>query len=156
MSQQYVDLDNARQQDQAQVMKDIIDAGHCPFCEQNLRRYHRQPIIKETRHWLLTPNQWPYEYTKYHWLAIYREHVTDLQSIEPIAGQELIELFAWLEKKYQLPGGGWCMRFGDSNYSAGSVNHIHAQFIIPDITVDGYQPVRVKLGKSPDKLHQQF
>lgn len=152
MNDQFVDLDNARYDDQAAVMQDIKDAQHCPFCEQNLRRYHKQPIIRETKHWLLTPNQWPYKHTKHHFLAIYREHITSLQEIDPQAGQELIELYAWLEKEYQIPGGGWVMRFGDTKFSAGSVSHLHSQFIVPDIDDPDYQPVRVKLGKSPNKL----
>lgn len=145
---QFVDLDNARLGEQKQVMREIIAAGHCPFCLENLRNYHKQPIIKETPHWLVTFNQWPYEHTKQHFLLIYKEHAEKLNELDPTAGQELIELVAWLEKEYQVPGGGWAMRFGDTNYSAGTVAHLHVQFISPDIEEDNFEPVRLKIGKT--------
>lgn len=148
MDKNFVDLDNARVEEQKQVMRDIIEAGHCPFCAQNLKKYHQLPIIKESKYWLLTTNQWPYKNTKFHFLAIYKQHVTKLQQINPLAGRELIELFTWLEKEYQIRGGGWVMRFGETKYSAGSVSHLHAQFIVPDLESDNYQPIRVKIGKS--------
>ena len=148
-----VDLDNAREKDQIKVMKKIISAGDCPFCLDNLRKYHKRPILKETKHWLLTENQWPYPHTKLHLLAIYKEHAEKLVELKPEAGQELLELMQWAEKHYQVPGGGWCMRFGDTNYSAGTVKHIHAQFLVPDIDAPDYdtKPVKVKIGKTGRK-----
>ena len=150
MSKQFVDLDNARVEEQKQVMQDIISADHCPFCAENLEKYHRQPIIKETEHWVLTKNQWPYNNTKLHLLAIYKQHVTNLADLEPIAGKELLELFQWVEKEYSVPGGGWAMRFGDTDYSAGTVAHIHSQFLVPDIHRPDYnqKPVKIKIGKT--------
>ena len=145
--QNFVDIDNSREEDQKQVMEDIISAGHCPFCEENLRKYHKQPILKEGRYWIVTDNQWPYKNTKVHLLIIYKKHATDLSQLDPKSGRELLELVAWAEKEYQIPGGGWAMRFGDTNYSAGTVNHIHVQFIQPDISAPDFKPVRIKLGK---------
>ena len=144
---QFVDLDNAREDEQRQVMQQIIDDQSCPFCLENLRKYHKQQILKEGQYWLLTPNQWPYEFTQHHFLAILKEHAEKLSEVPPEAGTELFEMIAWLEKEYQIPGGGVAMRFGDTNYSAGTVNHLHVQFIVPNITQPGFKPVRVKLGK---------
>jgi len=152
MAQQFVDIDNAREEEQTQVMEQILAADHCPFCEENLRQYHKQPIIRQTDHWLLTKNQWPYDHTSHHFLIIYREHVEQLQALDPAAGQELFELIAWAEKEFNLPGGGVAMRFGDTRYSAGSVAHLHVQLLVPDIDDPDYEPVRVKIGKSPEKL----
>lgn len=147
-TQLYVDLDNARVEEQRQVMQDIIEAGHCPFCLNNLRKYHQQPILKEGKYWLVTKNQWPYENTKVHFLLIYKEHVEHISQLNPEAGAELVVLCKWISGEFSVPGGGVAIRFGDTNYSAGSVAHIHAQFIQPDISKPGYQPVRVKIGKS--------
>jgi ATP adenylyltransferase len=146
-STQFVDLDNARLEEQKKVMEKIIAEGHCPFCRENLMQYHKAPILKEGKYWMVTPNQWPYENIKYQFLLIYTKHAEKLSDLDPAAGSELLEFFAWLEKEYQVPGGGVCMRFGDSNYSAGTVLHIHAQFIVPDINKEGYEPVRFKIGK---------
>jgi len=144
---QFVDLDNARVEEQRQVMAEIIKAGHCPFCAENLEKYHHQPWMKEGKYWLVTTNSWPYENTQHHLLLIYKPHAVRLAELEPAAGQELFVFLAELEKGLALPGGGFSVRFGDTNYSAGSVNHLHAQLIVPDITRPGFKPVRVKLGK---------
>ena len=143
----FIDLDNARTKQQKQVMKDIAQAEHCPFCRENLVKYHKQPILKEGKFWIVTTNQWPYEYTKHHFLLIYKSHAVNLSELSPAAGQELFELIAEIEQAYQIKGGGLAMRFGDTNYSAGTVNHLHVQLIDPDITAIDFQPVRVKLGK---------
>jgi ATP adenylyltransferase len=148
MTKPFVDLDNARKDEQRVVMQDIIAADECPFCLENLRKYHQQPILQETEHWLLTPNQWPYDHTKIHLLAIYKSHAERLAEIAPKAGQDLLELMQWAEQEYSVPGGGWAMRFGDTNYSAGTVLHIHAQFLVPDLDSPEYKPVRIKIGKT--------
>ncbi len=147
MKKQYVDLDNAREDSQKNVMQDIIKAGHCPFCLENFKLYHGQPTIKEGKYWFLTENKWPYKNTKVHLLAIYKFHATNLAELDSDSGKELIDLMKWAEKEYKVPGGGWSMRFGDTNYSAGTVNHIHVQFIQPDLDSPDYKPVRIKLGK---------
>ena len=143
----HVDLENARLDEQRQVMRDIIDAGHCPFCRENLDKYHKQEILKEGEFWLVTKNQWPYDYTKVHLLLIYKQHATDLSELNPESGKELLELLQWAQKEYKIPGGGWAMRFGDTNHSAGTVAHIHVQFIMPDLEHPEYKPVRIKIGK---------
>ena len=144
----FVDLDNARTKQQKQVMKDIAGAKHCPFCRENLVKYHKQPILKEGKFWIVTTNQWPYEHTKHHFLLIYKSHAVSLSELSPLAGQELFELLAEIEQAYQIKGGGLAMRFGDTDYSAGTVNHLHVQLIDPDITAADFQPVRVKIGKN--------
>ncbi len=148
----FVDLDNARVEEQRQVMRDIIAAGHCPFCRDNLDKYHKQPILKEGIFWFLTYNQWPYENTKLHLLAIYKNHAEKLSELDPAAGQELIQILQWAEKEFNVPGGAFAVRFGDTNYSAGTVAHIHAQYIWPDIHHPNYKqkPVKIKVGKTTE------
>jgi ATP adenylyltransferase len=146
----FVDLDNARVEEQKKVMEDIADANHCPFCLENLQKYHKKPILKEGEYWLLTENQWPYENTTIHLLAIYKQHVTDLASLDPEAGKELLEMMQWAETEFKIPGGGFVVRFGDTDYSAGTVNHLHAQLLQPDIHAPTYldKPVKIKIGKT--------
>jgi len=147
MNNSFIDLDNARKDDQKKVMQDILAAGHCPFCLENLKKYHKQEILKDGKYWILTLNQWPYDNTKLHLLLISKTHSEKLSELDPEAGKEMIEFFAWAEQKYQVPGGGIGLRFGDTNYSAGTVKHLHAQFIVPDIEKSDFQPVRFKIGK---------
>lgn len=151
---QLVDIDNTRNDEQRGVMEQIIAAGHCPFCLENLRQYHRQPILKETKHWILTPNQWPYDFTQLHLMAILKTHREELYQLTAEMGAELFELLGWAQREYDVPGGGFAMRFGDTNYSAGTVKHIHVQFIVPDINAADFQPVRFKIGKEASRRQQ--
>lgn len=146
----YVDLDNSRLEEQKKVMENIIKADHCPFCPQHLKKYHHKAILKTGRYWLLTENQWPYLHTKVHLLAIYHQHVEKLADLNIEAGKELFQLMQWAEKKYQIPGGALCLRFGRTDYSAGTVKHLHAQLIQPDIHHPDYlqEPVKLKIGKT--------
>mgnify|MGYP001788399472 CR=1 FL=1 len=141
-------MDNVRLEEQGQVMQKIIEQDHCPFCPENLAKYHKLPLLKQGKFWTLTPNQWPYSHCRLHLLAIATQHVETLQDLDPEAGKELIEMFQWVEHEYAVSGGGFAMRFGDTNYSAGTIKHLHAQFIFPDITAPDYEPVRFKIGKS--------
>lgn len=151
MSQQFVDIANARKDDQRAVMQEIIAQDHCPFCLENLFKYHKQPVLKETDHWILTKNQWPYDHTQLHFLIILKSHVEQLQNLTPQMGAELFEIIAWAEREYDIPGGGFAIRFGDTNYSAGTVKHIHAQFIVPSIDDPDFVPTRFKIGKDREK-----
>lgn len=154
MKNQHIDLDNTRVDEQYQVMKEILAAGHCPFCLENLTKYHRQPIIKETKHWLLTANQWPYQNVKHHLLVILKTHKEQLTELTAEEGAELIELLGFAQEYCHAPGGGFAMRFGDTDYSAGTVAHLHAQFIVPNIGAPDFKPTRFKIGKDQQKLAQ--
>ena len=147
---QFVDVQNAREEEQRAVMQTIIDNAECPFCPANVRKYHKQPFLKEGTYWRLTTNQWPYPHTKHHFLLIYREHIEKLAQLDPAAGVELLQMCQWLEQEYQIPGGGLAMRFGDTDYSAGTVAHLHAQLLVPDIMAAEYddKPVKVTIGKT--------
>jgi ATP adenylyltransferase len=144
---QFINVANAREKEQKRVMENIADAQHCPFCRENLCKYHQEPILKEGKFWIVTTNQWPYKHSKYHFLLIYKVHAVNLSDLSPAAGQELFELLAEIEESYKLKGGGLAMRFGDTDYSAGTVNHLHVQLIEPDLEDPSFTPVRIKIGK---------
>ena len=128
-------MGNTRLPAQDKVMAQILADGVCPFCRDNLEKYHKNPILKEGKFWLLTDNQWPYEKIKHQMLAIYKTHIEHLSEMNPEAGKELIEMFAEETKKRKIDGGGVAIRFGrsnDGNYGS-SVLHIHAHLIEPDL-----------------------
>lgn len=129
-----------RRNDQQKVMEEIKNEGHCPFCRENLEKYHKRPLIKEGTFWILTENQWPYEKIKHQLLAIYKTHIEHIQEIDPEAGSELLKMFAAEAIKRKIPGGGIAIRFGSNpgkgNYGS-SVLHIHAHLIEPDLEALG-------------------
>ncbi|MBT3512017.1 MAG: hypothetical protein HN466_02990 [Candidatus Pacebacteria bacterium] len=153
MKNKHVDLDNARNDEQRVIMQEIIDADHCPFCLENFVKYNNQSFLKETEHWFITTNKWPYKNTKYHLLIVLKKHKEMLSELTAVEGAELMEILAFAEEYTQAPGGGFAMRFGDTDYSAGTVSHLHAQFIVPDINAPGFKPTRFKIGK--DKVKRE-
>jgi diadenosine tetraphosphate (Ap4A) HIT family hydrolase len=146
----FINLNAVRREDQRAVMEEIKTQGHCPFCRENLDKYHKNPILKEGEYWLLTENQWPYEKIKHQLLAIHKTHIEHLSELSPEAGAELIAMFAEESKKRNMSGGGVAIRFGSSphgNYGS-SVLHIHAHLIEPDLEALGESEAwRFKFGE---------
>ena len=152
MSQEnkYINMNAVRREDQKQVMDEIKKQGHCPFCIENLEKYHKSPILKEGKFWILTENQWPYEKVKHQLLAIYKTHVEHIKDVDPQAGNELFEMFAEESKKRKILGGGVAIRFGRSEYGnyGSSVLHIHAHLIEPDLAkLDKTEAWKFKFGE---------
>src|SRR5680860_366496 len=118
----FVNLNNARHNEQRQVMKDIEKNRECPFCPENLSKYHKQKIIKRGKFWVLTKNQWPYKYTDVHLLAISIYHTDKLSDLKDGAFDELQKMMVWSEKKYKIVAGGVAMRFGDMSNNGATVS----------------------------------
>lgn len=155
MSKNFIHIDNSREEHQKKVMMEIAENKHCPFCPENLDKYHKNPIIKRGRFWTLTDNQWPYNKVKHQLLAIYNTHIEHLSEIENEAGSELIEMFSEESKKRNIPGGGIAIRFGrndDHGTYGNSVFHIHAHMIEPDLEkLDPEESWKFTFGKPKKK-----
>ncbi|MCA9327416.1 HIT domain-containing protein [Candidatus Saccharibacteria bacterium] len=141
----YLNMDNARHDDQREVMQQIIDDGVCPFDEEYLEQYHTPPTLRQGKYWTITPNQWPYEHTRVHLLAITREHVESVDELDAAAGAELFEHVQWAIKEYDIDFGGFAMRFGDVRHNGATVNHLHAHIIVPDKNKPKDAKVRFKI-----------
>lgn len=154
-SKNYINVNQARSEEQRAVMEQIQKDGVCPFCPEHLHKYHKGPIIKESDHWILTKNQWPYEHVKIQLLAIHKTHIEHLKELSPEAGKELFELFSWASQKYNMPGGAVAIRFGSNpelgNYGS-SVLHIHAHLIEPDLANPAGEKIRFKIGHPKNSL----
>ena len=155
MSKPHLDLDNARYPDQIATMQASLDNNESPFLPENLAKYHHLPIIKQGQYWYITANQWPYEHTAWHYLIISNQYWTKLEDITPAAAAEALELAQWLKQEIDCPGGALSLRFGDSNYSGATIDHLHWQFIVPDIHAPDYDRVHVTIGKKPDKIRHR-
>lgn len=147
----YIHMTTLRREDQRKVMEEIQKAGHCPFCAENIKKYHKNPMLKEGEFWLITDNQWPYDNINHQILAIYKEHIEHIKDMDPRAGEELIQFFKEVAEERNIPGGGIAMRFGkneDGNYGS-SVLHLHAHLIEPDLGALGEDKAwRFKFGQS--------
>jgi diadenosine tetraphosphate (Ap4A) HIT family hydrolase len=142
----FIEPSNVREDSQRTVMEQIATHGVCPFCMENFTRYHKQPILREDEHWVLTPSQWPYKNTQHHFMLVAKRHIESLDELSPAAMAELLEHFQWAVKEYEMPGGSFFMRFGNMRYNGSSVAHLHAQLLMGHEDAHGDEAVRVKLG----------
>lgn len=128
---QYVDLSKARVAGQLKVMEAIKEKGICPFCVDEIDEFHKEKTIRKGKHWTITYNQWPYENTDKHLLAIANYHAEKLSDLKKGALDELQGHLTWLEKEFKIKTGAVCMRFGDISQNGATVNHLHIHLIVP-------------------------
>lgn len=142
----YVNLNNARFDDQRDIMLKISEDKVCPFCPDNIHKYHKPPILRDGDHWLVTPNQWPYDFTETHLLFITKSHVEKLSDLPDGSFQELQGHLSWAEKKYGIKAGSIAMRFGDVTKNGATVKHLHMHIIQPSADKPEGKSVRFKIG----------
>ncbi len=146
-----VNLSHARTSFQRTVMKRIVRDKVCPFCMEHFLKYHTKPIIKKGRYWILTENFEPYKGSKHHLLAVSKKHVQHFDKLSPAAQTELFKLFGDEARKRKIPGGTIFMRFGDTDYTGGTVEHLHAQLVSGGKRGNGKEPLITYLGYSTHK-----
>lgn len=129
MAHEHVNLEHARYDDQRKVMQKSVEDDECPFCLEALHKYHKQPILAESEHWVVTTNQWPYAHTDAHFLLIAKHHAETVTDLPLEAYTDLGRQVKWLARKYQLAYGGLAMRFGDTAHTGATVNHLHVHII---------------------------
>lgn len=145
----HVNLNNARRPQNdtyEKVIKKIEGDLVCPFCSKHLSSYHKKPILKEGKHWLVTTNMYPYENAKHHFLFIHKNHIVNTSDMKPEAFVELHEHIQWITQEYNCPGGTLMMRCGDTSVTGATVTHIHAHFIVADFENADRKPLLVRVG----------
>ena len=126
----YVNLHHARTKEQITVMSKIVLDGVCPFCPENIKKYHSKPIIKNGKRWILTENMSPYEGTKYHFLLISKRHFTMPGDINSEEAADLFKIISWLTSKYKISGGTIILRFGNPDMTGATVDHLHFHVVV--------------------------
>lgn len=117
------------------VYEKIVKDEVCPFCvdfseKKDIFKYHTKPILFHGAHWVVTENFDPYKGTEHHLMFIHRKHIVSFSELKPAALKELVSLTKKLEEKFSLPAGVFLFRFGDTNYTGGSVDHFHGHFVL--------------------------
>ncbi|MFA6397566.1 MAG: hypothetical protein WDK96_01810 [Candidatus Paceibacterota bacterium] len=134
-----VNIDYTRFDDQKKVMEQIIKDGACPFCvdiekfnKNEIGVYHKKPIFKNGKYWLVTTNQWPYQNSKISLLLIYKFHAEKMSEIKEGAGEEFFEMLKWIEKNFNHTncGGAFTTRIGVPKKSGATVKHLHTQYVM--------------------------
>lgn len=143
----YVNLNHARTDDQRGIMQQIVDDSTCPFCPESLEKYHKQPILKKSRHWIVTTNQWPYRNTDAHYLLIARVHAETITELPGGAFEDLGEQIQDLVRQKKLTYGAVGMRFGDTQHTGATVSHLHVHLVHPSPSIPAGESVRFKMSK---------
>ncbi len=149
MKRSFVNLENtAYRPDDAykNVISKIRKDGVCPFCPAHLRRYHKKPILKSGRHWILTENMYPYKGAKHHLLLIHKKHTERFSEVSLAAWKELRTFIDFTAAKRKIKGGALLMRFGNALYTGASVAHLHANVISPDTRKKNRKPILARVG----------
>ena len=144
-------LGNARTDEQARQMRELEAGGVCLFCPPHLEREQR--IVHRTRHWSVTPNEFPYRGTRLHLLLVPDEHVTDLADLSPAAQQDMWAALAWARAEHDLDHYGLAARNGASELTGGTIRHVHLHLLQGDPAAA--EPVRVRLSSSPQEASGQ-
>ena len=140
----YIEMENVRGEEQRKVMQEILEKGHCPFCEENLHTYHKAPIHWKGGYWVVTENQWPYPGKGQHLMLILRRHAVSPKELHEEEWGELGAHVARAITQFSFKGGAVAMRFGDMLLSGASVAHLHVQLVEPSPTAP--EPLKIWLG----------
>ncbi len=149
MPQQFVNTNNTQQRPDGKynsVIADIQKDGVCPFCSEQLKKYHKNPITKETNYWLVTTNMYPYKNTKHHILIIHKEHIQSVTELSEAAWLELRRIYGDVINESNIPGGTMFIRFGDTRFTGASVAHLHAHLVSSDPDNGEYEPILTRIG----------
>ena len=125
-----MNLDATRDPRQRAKMKKMQNLNDCPFCRHNLKTLHDAPIEREGTWWSITRNDYPYEGTRVHYLAIAHEHLTHISELTPEAFAELGTLMQELAREHDVDGGALFMRFGNVMKTGATIAHLHVHLIV--------------------------
>ena len=140
----FVNIKNARGRIALeQKLQKSIDTGQDPFDPQYLSNYHSNPIVKVWDYWYATESEHAYPGSNHHILLICNEYAETLTDISKEAFSELYDIISELNEKYEIPGGGFWMRYGNTNSTGATVKRLHAHLISKDPEGNG---VRIPLG----------
>lgn len=114
------------------VIAAIIKEGKCPFCPENFK-YHKHPVLRETKNWIITKSSWPYKNTREHIILISKNHKENFQQLTLNDFFEIKKLVNWAIKEFKIKGGGLALRFGDTDCTGSSVAHLHFHLIAPKL-----------------------
>jgi len=129
----FVNIKNAKGRGEyVSMLQKIIDAGIDPFDPDYIMRNHPHPILKRGKHWFITKSAHPYPGSLHHFMVISSTYVELLEELPIDAAIELQKIIAEINKDYDIQGGGYWMRYGDSDLTGATVKRLHGHIIAAD------------------------
>ncbi len=125
--------------------------GFCPFCppiDKNLNK-----VLYENKRWFILESAFPQSHQTVHLLIVHRNHIGHVRDLKKKDWRDLGRINNWMNQHYdrkdELLGGGFALRFGDPKLNASSVpNHLHWNVQVPN----GTDHVSVILCKSKEEI----
>jgi ATP adenylyltransferase len=144
-------MENSRTAEQLAEMQRLEAAELCLFCPQALREHATQQILWETEHWIITPNEFPYQGTSLHLLVVPQQHVGDVLDLDVAAQADFWTALASVRERYDLTYYGLGMRNGDCRYTGATIAHVHAHVMVGNPEVAAMTPIRMRLSSAPPR-----
>lgn len=146
---QVLTLTRARGFDQYITMIQDYLMGKCLFCNPLAPV---NVVLYQVDGWRVWENPFPAKNTVLHLVAAPIRHVSteELPLVEDFTA--LGKIFNWAKDRYQkcFQGGGLLMRFGSPKLNAGTILHLHANIMVPDLKGE----VRPPLAKEPADIER--
>ena len=142
--------DNYRTDEQLAEMRRLEAAGICLFCPAALREHARQQVIFETRHWAVTPNEFPYRGTRLHLLVVPHQHVNDMLDLGDDARSDFWTALRAIRERFDLDHYGLGVRNGNCGFTGATIAHVHAHVLVGDPALDPEVPVRMRFSSRPE------
>jgi len=129
-----------------ETLETIKAEGFCPFCEEHLFKHHNNPILLQSKYWIVTKNSWPYKGTQFHIIFIAREHITEIEEMSATTLLELQDLYRQVVDKHDITGATMMIRSGDTKITGATVNHLHAHMVVGQSRTLTSKPIRALVG----------
>jgi ATP adenylyltransferase len=139
----------ARSQAQLGKMKELESKGLCIFCMDVVTKESKNPIEFETSHWYVKKNDYPYENTELHLIVAPKDHIKTITELSEEAKAEFLNVISEIEKRYKTDSFAIGIRSGDMRFNGGSIEHLHAHFIVAKPNPDKDKQVRFKMSSYP-------
>jgi ATP adenylyltransferase len=141
--------DNYRTDEQLAEMRRLEAAGICLFCPEALRGHASQRVAFETRHWMVTPNAFPYQGTKLHLLVVPHRHANDMLDLDDDTLADFWSALRQIRSQFDLGHYGLGVRNGDCRFTGATIAHVHAHVLVGDPDLEPEVPVRMRLSSRP-------
>jgi len=146
---------HAHTEEYRQMLERIISDGVCPFCidfcEGKKPTYHPNPILIETDWWVVTENVRKYDGVVEQLLFVPKMHVLEPWNLSTETWVNLQKVQRAICEMRKIPAGAFVMRFGDTDFTGGSVTHLHAQLIVGVSRKEGTEALMAYIGYKKPK-----
>lgn len=129
----FVDKRYAKSDAYRELLEKIDDQNVCPFCPVHIKKFKREPVLKQSGKWSIMRVDYPYKNAEEHFVIIGERHKTNFNQLSLMDFASIRNLVNWAIAKFKIKGGGFCCRFGDTNMTGATVSHFHIHLIVPKL-----------------------